>query len=352
MKLKAAIATLALMVSATAMADYRLIIPQNPGEGTSVWGGIVARELEKKLGEKIVLEHIPGANDIPGFNKFQNDLQKDPKVIMLAHGGNAESFLVHKVDYDYKNYDPIGLQNMTIVVGHRTDSDPEKGIKFGYSSGTNPDAMSLVLMVCGPNKTIKEYAACYKEKMKYVQGMKGNERKLAYMRGELNVTRETPAAYIKYYKNEPYSTVWYDAGILNLKTGKVVADPEFPKAFFNDVFKKRWGVEPSGDLYDAYLLVRNYRDVLQKSMWVSKNNPNKEKLRAALKAMVNDPASLAAVEAETGHYPWVIGDEVNVAMKALENVTTKKALKDLVYWDSVVFGQEAFYKEDIAKKAK
>ena len=66
------------VVSTAALAEYRFIIPQEPGNGTSVWGAIVARELEKKLGEKIILEHIPGANDIPGFNKFRAELRKDP----------------------------------------------------------------------------------------------------------------------------------------------------------------------------------------------------------------------------------------------------------------------------------
>ena len=88
----------------TAFADYRMIVPQQPGGGTDVWARIVAKELEKKLGEKIIIENIPGINDTPGFNKFHNELRKDPKVIMVAHGGNAESYLTQKVDYDYHQY--------------------------------------------------------------------------------------------------------------------------------------------------------------------------------------------------------------------------------------------------------
>ena len=351
MKMKYFIAAAIMLVSFSATADYRLIIPQNPGEGTSVWGSIVAKEWEKKLGEKIVLEHIPGANDIPGFNKFYNELQKDPKVIMLAHGGNGESFLIHKVDYDYRQLTPIGLQNLTIVVGLRTDADMKKPLKFGYASGTNPDALSINMMLCGPGKTIPEYAKCFKDRMIYVPGMKGNERKLAFIRGELNVTRETPAAYLKYYKTDEYK-LWFNSGILDLKTGKLGVDPNFPGHTFNEVFKKTWGVEPSGDYYDMYVLVRNYRDVLQKSFWVSKDNPNTKKLRDSLTAMTNDKESMAVIEAETRAYPWIIGTDVNKAMSTLENVTTKKALKDLVQWTSTSFGQEAFYKEDIAKKAK
>lgn len=340
-----------LLSSFTALADYRLIIPQNPGEGTSVWGSIVAKEWEKKLGEKIVLEHIPGANDIPGFNKFHNELQKDPKVIMLGHGGNGESYLIHNVDYDYKQYDPIGLQNLTIVVGTRSDNDVTKGVRFGRASGTNPDALSITMMLCGPGKTIPEYAKCFNEKVKYVPGMKGNERKLAFIRGELNTTRETPAAYLKYYKGAEYK-IWFNSGILDIKTGKVGVDPNFPNLTFNEVFKQTWGVEPSGDFYDMYILVRNYRDVLQKSFWVSKNNPNTPKLREALIAMTQDKESMATIEKETGKYPWLIGTEVDKAFVTLTDVTTKKSLKNLVEWTSKQFGQEAFYKDEIASKAK
>ena len=65
-----------------ALADYTFIVPQKPGSGTSVWTSIVAKELEKHLGERIKIMHIPGANDIPGFNKFHNELQEDDKVVM------------------------------------------------------------------------------------------------------------------------------------------------------------------------------------------------------------------------------------------------------------------------------
>ena len=71
-----------LMLSTPALADYTMIVPQKPGGGTSVWAQIVATEMEKYLNEKIVIKHIRGARDIPGFNKFHNELQNDPKTIM------------------------------------------------------------------------------------------------------------------------------------------------------------------------------------------------------------------------------------------------------------------------------
>ena len=109
----------------TAFADYRMIVPQKPGGGTDVWARIVAKELEKKLGEKIIIENIPGIEDIPGMNKFHNELRKDPKVMVVSNGGNAENYLLRKIDYNYHDYSLVGLQNLTIVVGKRKDQNAE-----------------------------------------------------------------------------------------------------------------------------------------------------------------------------------------------------------------------------------
>ena len=63
--------------------------------------------VEKHLGEKIILKHIRGARDIPGFNKFHNELRFDDKTIMVSNGGNGVSFLNEKVDYNYAEYDDV-----------------------------------------------------------------------------------------------------------------------------------------------------------------------------------------------------------------------------------------------------
>ena len=56
-----------------------LVVPQKVGGGTSVWASIVAKELEKYLGQEVVLDHHPSARDIGGFNKFH------------------EAYLVHRI---------------------------------------------------------------------------------------------------------------------------------------------------------------------------------------------------------------------------------------------------------------
>ena len=62
----------AMMFSTSAFADYQLVVPQRPGGGTDTWARIIALELEKTLGERIIVVNFPGREDIPGFNKFHN----------------------------------------------------------------------------------------------------------------------------------------------------------------------------------------------------------------------------------------------------------------------------------------
>ncbi len=87
---------LVLGLTTSAVADYTMIVPQKPGGGTSQWAQIVATEMEKYLDEKIILKHIRGARDIPGFNKFHNELRFNDKTIMVSNGGNGCCILTRK----------------------------------------------------------------------------------------------------------------------------------------------------------------------------------------------------------------------------------------------------------------
>lgn len=340
-----------------AHADYKMIIPQEPGGGTSVWASIIAKHLEAKLGEKIILVHLPGARDIPAFNKFHNELRKDPKTIMVSHGGNAESFLTEKVDYNYKDYEPIGGMNLSIVTAYRSDFDPyAKGskIKFASGSGNNPDMMAFTLLVCGELPTIDAYMQCFKDKGVFVKGMKSGERRLAFVRGELNATRESTAAFIKHVQpmiDKGEAKLWFSHGVLDLATGKVGSDPNFPQAgSLEQVYKAKWGKAPKGPLYDSYILVKQYRDALQKALWMDKGNPNAMKVKAALVAMINDPEAQKDIERDAGKYGWLIGKDLVSAVDVLHNLTTEKSLKNLVRWQSEAFGVAAVYKPEIVKK--
>jgi hypothetical protein len=338
-----------MFVATTALADYTFIVPQKPGSGTSVWTSIVAGELEKHLGEKIKIVHIPGANDIPGFNKFHNDLQSDDKTVMVSHGGNGVSYLVDVVDYDYYQYDPIGMMNLTIINGHQKDFDPYTGeIRFSAGSGMNPDMMAHILLKGGPGLTMAQGKEIFNTQYKYIKGMSGGERRLGYQRGELNVTRESTAAYQKYYTDKDYSVMWFSQGVFNLETGKIDKDPNWPNKSIHEVFEAKWGVAPSGEFWEAFELVRNFRDVMQKALWTRAGNPNTPALTEAFKKMAADPESMAKIYAKTGKYDWIIGDDMKGALDILRSQIQPATLKNLVDFLQLT-GKKAIYKPELIK---
>ena len=333
----------------TANADYTMVVPQKPGGGTSVWAEIVAGELERFLDEDINIVHIPGARDIPGFNTFHNEMQFDDDVIMVSHGGNGVAFLQETVDYNYADYTSIGMMNLNIIAGKNRGIDLDYGgIRFAAGSGMVPEAFAMTMLVCGPDKTVDEYVECFKNNVTWVKGMSGGERRLAFKRGELNGTRENPAAYKKHVESDENAEVWFHHGILQ-PDGSHADDPNYPGYQFEILFEQRWGVAPSGEFYDAYKLVKSFRDGLQKALWVRSDNPNAQRLQQALLEMSQDPQAIAVIREKVGDYEWIIGADGNAHRDTLMTFITETALQNLVKFNTQALGLDSVYKPQLAK---
>lgn len=341
-----------LGMTTAASADYTLVVPQKPGAGTSVWAEIVAKEWEKQLGEKIVIKFLPGARDIPGFNEFHNKLRFDPKTIMVSHGGNGVSFLQEEVDYDYSEYDSIGLMNLDIISGIRKDYKAGDKIKFAAGSGMVPEAFAMTMLMCGPKLHMDDYVACFNKHVTWVKGMSGSERRLAFKRGELNATRENPAAYKKHVESNPDAEVWFTHGILDSASKTHTDDPNYPGLQFEILFKNMYGVDASecGEMYAAYKLVKSFRDGMQKAIWVNKGNPNRDHLVKTLTAMSRDPESKKIIESKVGKYDWLLGDAGNKQRDVLMTFIDIPSLTSLVRFNGQALGLESFVKTDLLIK--
>ena len=338
-----------LGMTTTASADYTFVVPQKPGGGTTVWAEIVAKELEPFLGEKIIIKTIPGARDIPGFNEFHNKLQADDKTVMVSHGGNGVSFLQENVDYNYADYTSVGLMNLNIIAGIRKDTKAGDKISFAAGSGMVPEAFAMTMLLCGPGLSMDEYAECFKKSVTWVSGMSGGERRLAFKRGELNGTRENPPAYKKHVASNPDAKVWFTHGILDAASASHTDDPNYPNMQFEILFKNKYGVAPSGEFYDAYKLVKSFRDGMQKALWVRKDNPNAAALQAALTAMSKDPKATANIQKKVGKYEWKIGTAGNQQRDVLMTFITKAALRNLVKFNTEALGLKSVYKANLVK---
>jgi hypothetical protein len=329
----------------SALADYIFVVPQKPGAGTSQWAAIIAEQLEPFLGEKITIKHIPGARDIPGFNEFHNSLRTSDKIVMVSHGGNGVSFLQENVDYDYNDYDSIGLMNLNIIAGKAIGADMTYPT-FAAGSGMVPEAFAMTLLICGPDKTMNYYIACFKDHVTWVNGMSGGERRLAFKRGELNGTRENPAAYKKHVEPNDKAEIWFHHGILQAD-GSHADDLNYPGFQLEIMFKELYGVEPSGEFYDAYKLVKSFRDGMQKALWVNKGNPNAFVLQNALTAMSQDVDAQIAIEAKVGQYEWKIGANGDAHRDTLMSFITEDALRNLIKFNTEALGLASVYKETL-----
>jgi len=339
--------TAVVMTATTAFSEITVVNPQKPGGGTTVWTEIIMKELTKHLGERIVLRNIPGARDIPGINKWHNDLRFNDNTIVVTHGGNGVSFLQENVDYNYADYDSIGLMNLNIIMGKVKGADMDKPV-FAGTSGAVPEAFAMAMMICGPDQTMDQYIKCFGENVRWVKGMSGGERRLAFKRGDLTGSRENPATYAIHIEPDENAELWFHHGLLDPVTGKHVDDPNFPGAQFEIQFKERYGVEPSGEFYDAYVLVKSFRDGLQKAIWINKGNPElKDRIVAAMRKMASDPESVAAIEAKNGKYDWYIGEDGDQMRDTLMTFITEDALRNLVRFNTEALGLNSVLKENL-----
>ena len=343
---------LAMGITTSALAEtFTFVVPQKPGSGTTVWTEIVLKELQRFLPEHTLkLRNFPGARDIPAVNAFQNELRFDNTIIMVSHGGNGVSFLQEQVDYNYADWESIGMMNLNIIVGKRLDADLDN-IIFASKSGRVPDAMGMALLLCGKLDSIAEYSTCFKSKVNWVPGFgNGGDRRLAFKRGELTVDRENPAAYKKHIAKNPDAELWFHHGILQAD-GSHADDVNYPGKQMEILYEAKWGEAPSGPMYDAYVLVKSFRDALQKAFWVNAGNPNAELLQNALLEMSKDPQAIKAIQKKVGKYEWVIGAEGNARRDTLMSFVTEPALRDLVEFSNKALNIQAIYKAGILNPA-
>jgi len=239
------------------------------------------------------------------------------------------------------------MMNLNIIAGKRKGANMDKP-SFPAGSGMVPEAFAIALLICGPDKSVDEYIACFKDNVTWVKGMKTAERRLAFKRGELTGTRENPATYKKHVEPDENAELWFHHGLLQ-PDGSHADDPNYPGLQLEILFEKRWGKAPSGEFYNAYKLVKSFRDGLQKALWVNKGNPNRDKLAAALEAMSKDPKAVATLIKKNGKYDWYIGKDGDAQRDKLLTFVTSTALQDLVKFNGEALGLASIYKENLVK---
>ena len=353
-KLMTAVAII-LFSATTAFADFTFYAPTKPGSGFDQWIQVVLKELRKHTDEKITVEYIPGARGRTGLNKWENETRfSDPDGLQASGGTAASNWLYIKgIEYDFENYSGVGIQLLDILVGKSKTWDPMKDkLTWGNESALG-DTMGTIMMICGNlDGKIESYKKCTDEKLNLVKGMKDGPATMAFMRGEFDIFRGNPTAWAKKMSKITTGELWYTQGVFDRSTGKAGDNPNHPGMHFDAVFEKTWGEAPKGEMYDAYRLAQTWNDAVQKAIWIQKDNPRKADIVAALRKMLADPESQAALKKANGGsvYQWAVAEEADQVIKQIKKMATEETLKNTVWIIKAVFDYDVVYNADRVSK--
>tara|TARA_A100001388_G_C28771488_1_gene504165 strand:+ start:2186 stop:3217 length:1032 start_codon:yes stop_codon:yes gene_type:complete len=314
-----AIVVSTFLLIGNAMADYRLIIPSPQGTGTSIWGQTVAAELEKYLGEKIIVEHIKGAKGNLGLNTFNEKYKGDKKTIVLAHGGNADAWLIEDVKWSFYDWDPVLIQpyNITTTIKKGFDWQNEK-LSLADCGGCVPETLAWAVLKGWDN-------------INFIRKMSPGEAKQAWLRGEFNYIREPVSRHIKNtlpMVESGEAVRLFNHGLFTMKGFE--EDPNWPDTpSMTKLYEETFGKKPSGDIYDAYVLATVWREGMQKGLYMHKGANTKE-VTKAFKKMMKNKESREYLESKLGKYPMYFGKDAHKVLDSLYSYVTKDSLKALV----------------------
>jgi len=309
-----------MMMAGSAMADYRLVVPSPKGTGTAIWADVVAAELEKYLGERIIVENIKGGKGNVGLETFATKYKDDPKTILLAHGGNANAWLIEDVKWSFKDWEPVLIQpyNITTTVASDWDWKNEK-LDLADCSGCVPETLAWTMLKGWEN-------------INFIRKMSAGDAQQAWLRGDFKYIREPASRHIKNTAgmvDEGKALRLFNHGMFTPENG-FVQDynwPDTPTAV--DLYTKEFGTVPTGSVYEAYILAAVWRDGLQKGLFMHPGANSAEVIDAFERMMANKESREYLIS-KLGDYPMYFGEDSTVIMDSLYSYVTKERLQTLV----------------------
>jgi len=169
------------------------------------------------------------------------------------------------------------------------------------------------------------------DNINFVRKMSAGDAKLAWLRDDFKYIREPASRHIKNTMSlvkEGKAIRLFNHGIFT--PNGFIQDhnwPDTPTAV--DLYKKTYGKNPEGDIYEAYILAAAWRDGLQKGLFMHPG-ANSSEVIDAFQRMMNNEDSRAYLTSKLGDYPMFIGKESKVIMDSLYKYVTPERLKTLI----------------------
>jgi hypothetical protein len=208
--------------------------------------------------------------------------------------------------------------NITTTIKSDFDWQNEK-LNLADCSGCVPETLGWTLLIGWDN-------------INFVRKMSAGDAKQAWLRGDFNYIREPASRHIKNtlpMVEDGEALRLFNHGMFTPNNG-FVQDPNWPDTpMVTDLYKDTFGKDPSGDVYEAYILSAVWRDGLQKGLFMHPG-ANTEAVVDAFERMMANKDSRKYLISKLGDYPMYFGEESNIIMDSLYGYVTKERLKLLV----------------------
>ena len=340
---------LTLLVS-PAYADYQIYTHGGAGGATGQWNINIAKMLSTVTTKPVDVLHVKGSGGRKAVDEYLENV--NAPTILSTSSEYATEYMVNPkwAKHDFLNYCPLLINNHSSVVYTHNDVDP-----MTFTTGSiaihgkaTPDVMGLVMLALGPGKTTQEYLDYIGPNgINAISGMKGPDRRLGILNGELDFSRA------------PGSRVLKEDTLMNKIEGPrggfkplfnwgvqvasgIVNDPnEIQRGpLFEHLFEDRWGVAPDGDFYKAMRTAANASHLMD-SLIVICESPYKNQMLETVALAFADEENVSKLTAEMGDYEWFTGDLAEVLWYGINTALVEPATTNIIAKVYEATGQKA-----------
>lgn len=329
----AALLGLAVPIAAEAQAvDFsgqtiEFMVPAGPGSGADVYARALAPHIVRHLPGQpnFQVRNVPGGGTITASNEFDARAEPDGLTVMSASSSQVVNYVLGapNVAYDLSQWRPFMVSSQGIAIYAASSlgiSVPEdmaslqdQRLVYGGSGPTAADLrliLSFDMLGWDTNN---------------VWGTDRGNARLAFERGEFNLSYDSTAAYKRDAQpliDRGLAVPLFSFGVRN-DDGSFARDPNFPDLpSFVEAYEMVNGEAPSGPAFDAWVANFGMAMALNKFFALPAGTPDDivAAFSEAAEMMMADPEAADAVEMALEGYPQTFGAPAEAVMQEFINV--------------------------------
>ena len=340
---------LTLLVS-PAHADYQIYTHGGAGGATGQWNITIAKMLSTVTVKPVDVLHVGGSGGRKAVDEYLENV--NAPTILSTSSEYATEYMVNPkwAKHDFNNYCPLLINNHSSVVYTHNDIDPMTFTtgNIAIHGKATPDVMGLVMLALGPWKTTQEYLDYIgPDGINAISGMKGPDRRLGILNGELDFSRAPGSRVLKedtlMNKIEGprggYKPL-FNWGVQTMDG--IRPDPNTVQRgpLFEHLFVQRWGEWPQGEFYSAMRTAANTSHLLD-SLIVICESPYKNQMQETVALAFADEENVSKLTAEMGNYTWITGELAQSIWNGVNSALVESATTSIIAKVYEATGQKA-----------